>query len=156
LEVGPEEVQPLGREVLEDPLAACPADGALHEFLVLRALAVVVALPQLAGVAERIPVARAQLCRFRPPHSAAILEVHRPFPVDVPVDRGLSVDGDVLVQRGAPALGLKPGEAALRIIAAGALPASGGGCGGVVGRWGGVSHQASLLSAASAAIVNLS
>ena len=61
-------------------------------------------LPLLSRVAEGIPVGAAQRGRRVVPGPAAVGEAQRPSPREVPVDRGLGVDGDVLIQ-GRPAAG---------------------------------------------------
>ena len=102
------EVDPLGAEVVEHPLPARGADGALDQLLVGRAGLVVATFPKLGGVAEVVPIARAQCGRIVRPHALPVFEVHRPPAVEVAVDRRLRIDGHVLVQRRPALLGRVP------------------------------------------------
>ena len=71
----------------------------------------------LAGVAEGVPVARAQRRRALVPGSPAVLEAHRPPAGQMAVNRRLRIDGDVLVERRASLQRLEPGELALGVRA---------------------------------------
>ena len=61
-------------------------------------------------------IARLKQGGLGPPEPAAVLEVDRPVAVDMPVDRGLAVDGHILVERRPPPLRREPIEASLRLV----------------------------------------
>jgi hypothetical protein len=145
LQVLAQEVDPFRVEVREHALAARRPHGAFDQLLVAGARLVIAALPHLTGIAEVVPVGRAQPGRVLRPQPAAVLEVQRPAAVEVPVDGRLRVHRDVLVDRGPALLRRVPQERALRVFAA--------------ARLGRVSlHPLLLYSAttASAEVVNLS
>jgi hypothetical protein len=117
LEIAAQELGPGRVDVLDQTLLGSRAHRALDLLLDRRARLVEGPLPLLAGVAEGKPIRAAQRRRGVVPRPPPVLEVQRPASGQMAMDRGLGVDGDVLVQSRAPGRGCKPPEIALGDLA---------------------------------------